>query len=520
MKTVAAAHSQPPPSRLDSHRLLETHRNTRPRPPRPPRLGSFLCLQDHTSTRQFRGTFATPSPGPRSWRETPKDPRFPRPVLVIHIGLRGPKGARGTPCRTMTGAWASGVPFDLTEGHTGHHPTPLSRNGEAQLSAVLPLATATCPPAATPGLPRACGPPPPCPAPRDVRPRTHVCWTCDFTEQETVQMPETRADSSDTDDVPSNNPCQVLPFATVRPDARTKTWCRLWPKMEVWFSQADPRRLRTAPHASQSPRLPTEPQGTEPEPFPSCCPLRGQPLSRNTTVSLHRGPPFHASSRRPDLPRCWRGPRTCITPESRDHPRTSRQSALSQQQQQQQPARLLDPFFRQPQSSTASSLRSDSHDRPSSSAFLVDRSQRLPFTDHLGATVDSTREALDTETRDVIAARTWWQVWSAKLVLGVFVCFSVLFSYEGTPQNLPTELCMSAKAAHSELRYPKMWSNSDCPDEGHDARGALLRHLCSTMNALVIADLVTKHARLDVYKYRTTHVGLASPLILLLMLTL
>ena len=32
------------------------------------------------------------------------------------------------------------------------------------------------------------------------------------------------------------------------------------------------------------------------------------------------------------------------------------------------------------------------------------------------------------------------------------------------------------------------------------------KELCSTMNALVIADLLTEQARLDVYKYLTTHV--------------
>ena len=35
---------------------------------------------------------------------------------------------------------------------------------------------------------------------------------------------------------------------------------------------------------------------------------------------------------------------------------------------------------------------------------------------------------------------------------------------------------MSAKAAHSEVYYPRMWSNSGCAHDGH-ARGAILRLL-------------------------------------------
>ena len=42
---------------------------------------------------------------------------------------------------------------------------------------------------------------------------------------------------------------------------------------------------------------------------------------------------------------------------------------------------------------------------------------------------------------------------------------------EGTPgkKPSPSELCMSAKAAHSGPDYPRMWSSNQCPHEGHDA---------------------------------------------------
>ena len=48
---------------------------------------------------------------------------------------------------------------------------------------------------------------------------------------------------------------------------------------------------------------------------------------------------------------------------------------------------------------------------------------------------------------------------------------------EGTPENLPSELCMSAKAAHSEVYYPRMWSYNGFAHDGHDARGAILKLL-------------------------------------------
>ena len=78
-----------------------------------------------------------------------------------------------------------------------------------------------------------------------------------------------------------------------------------------------------------------------------------------------------------------RGPRHVPPQRSECTPRTPRQKPV----QQQQPARLLDLVFPQPQSSTASSPRSDSHDRPSSPSFLAappwieDRHQRPPSTD-------------------------------------------------------------------------------------------------------------------------------------------
>ena len=38
---------------------------------------------------------------------------------------------------------------------------------------------------------------------------------------------------------------------------------------------------------------------------------------------------------------------------------------------------------------------------------------------------------------------------------------------EGHLKNLPPELGMSAKVAHSELGHPRLWSNKKCPQGGH-----------------------------------------------------
>ena len=150
---------------------------------------------------------------------------------------------------------------------------------------------------------------------QDVQPRTYVCQTCDFTEQETVRMPVTHTASSDTDDASTNDPRPVLSLATVHPDARTTICRRLLPKMEGF------QRLRTARAIALSP---------------------------------------------------------C----------TSRPLGV-------QPARIHDPSFRQPQSSTASSP-----------------AQAPPWTatrprsrSHMRLIVDDTRKAPDTETRDWV--RSW-----------------------------------------------------------------------------------------------------------------
>ena len=54
-----------------------------------------------------------------------------------------------------------------------------------------------------------------------------------------------QAASTGTDDGPASDACPVLTLATVRPDARTTTWCELLLEMEGWFSLPDRRRLRT-----------------------------------------------------------------------------------------------------------------------------------------------------------------------------------------------------------------------------------------------------------------------------------
>ena len=124
----------------------------------------------------------------------------------------------------------------------------------------------------------------------------YECWSCQITEQEMVHMPKTHADSSDTDVAPaprllSTPPrplaplpppslpppqCPVLSLATVRPDARTTTWC-----MGGWFSQSSSLRAL----------VPTKPQGKEPKPFLGCCPLCRLSPSRHTAVSVFRSSP-------------------------------------------------------------------------------------------------------------------------------------------------------------------------------------------------------------------------------------
>ena len=99
-------------------------------------------------------------------------------------------------------------------------------------------------------------------------------------------MPQ--AASSDTDDSLAGDPCPVLTLATVRPDARTTMWYKLFPEMEGWFSQLDFRRLRTARSSLEALVFPTEPQRTKHEPIPSGCLLCGQPSCSPTA--------FHNSS--------------------------------------------------------------------------------------------------------------------------------------------------------------------------------------------------------------------------------
>ena len=67
-------------------------------------------------------------------------------------------------------------------------------------------------------------------------PTSYRCQSCDLATQEPMSMPKTHASSSSTNDDAADDPT----------DSHTATWCRLLPKTEGWFSQADLRRLRTS----------------------------------------------------------------------------------------------------------------------------------------------------------------------------------------------------------------------------------------------------------------------------------
>ena len=187
--------------------------------------------------------------------------------------------------------------------------------------------------------------------------RRHVGWTSGFTDEETVQTLKAHADSSDTDDAPTDDPSPVLALATVGR--------RLLPKMEVFFFFEG--RSLTVTHGSfvsQSSRLLAETCSLR-------CPLRDQPPG-DAPIRSHEFDPHN--------------------------PR--RQLPSQQQHQQQQPARSHDPSSRHAQSSTASSPLSESHDssRAQGPPWIEDRSSSRPNV-HLWMTImDASRDSLDLET--------------------------------------------------------------------------------------------------------------------------
>ena len=180
----------------------------------------------------------------------------------------------------------------------------------------------------------------------------------DFSSTRTLKS---HAASSGTDDTLTNDTSLVLALAAVHPDARTKSWCDLLPKMEGCFSKAD---LRLLP-------IPRNRRERNPNTFLAaavCVPTR-QPLDELQYSAVLVG-----SSTTPTQSR-----ELCL--------RTSRRQSLSQHQHQQQPACALDPFFRQPLSSTPKSALSDSHHRQSSgsstqSGLLPENPSSPPSADH------------------------------------------------------------------------------------------------------------------------------------------
>ena len=254
-----------PPSRPAS--CLPAARITRPRGLRfssTQRWGPSLFFHDRTlASLKLDGTFATPSPGPRSWRETSGKPNAsssrglswpylldfeclnvhePPPHLRQHVWTPG-----GTQYRTSTDPRAPRILFGLNTGsirhHTLHHPANMSRFDEAS---VWPLAQPQqtpghiyVPPATTSGPSvahkpnTAVGATAPSPGDHETR----------HTDPRPTWTPKAHAAS---DDAFTDDPCPVLALATVRPDARTTTWRRLLPAgWKRGFSQADLRRLRT-----------------------------------------------------------------------------------------------------------------------------------------------------------------------------------------------------------------------------------------------------------------------------------
>ena len=232
---------------------------------------------DESTSLRLDGACATRPPGLRSWRgpwwskgtRGPWPPPYKRDFAGLSVHATPPS----TPCRTVTGPWASGPPIDLPEGptrrHSPHHPTPLPTNDDAMMwpSAQPPCATSTSASAATPGHPRTCWPLQSRPAswdtasPRRIHTRVPgrghscACRACGFTEQETVRRPKTHIDSSDTDDTSSIDPFPVLSLARVRPDARTTTRCRLLPHMDgvLWRLRTSRSSLRPLVYPNRSP---------------------------------------------------------------------------------------------------------------------------------------------------------------------------------------------------------------------------------------------------------------------------
>ena len=154
--------------------------------------GSMPLLTSHPSSRAV--PFATPSPGTRSWRETP-----------------GSQGSRGhihegcsydsCPVQDVRVAVVPSCPW-------GHGLTTQSSH-------------------------------------QVLWPISHSCQRRDFATSGLFPCgrptPIPRAD-----DDPADDPCPVLTLATARWDSRTTTRCRLLPKTEGWFSHTDLRRLHTS----------------------------------------------------------------------------------------------------------------------------------------------------------------------------------------------------------------------------------------------------------------------------------
>ena len=285
-----------PPSLLDSRfgpNLLDpAAAGCTPLPPGPPLHSSVP-----STSCKLDGIFAAPSPGPRSWRETTRRPvapdsldlswlnipdfaglnvHEPTPHLGQHVWTRG-----GTRCLTMTGLWTSVMPFDLpecsTRQHPLHRPKPPCMNGEAMIwSSAQPRVTpghCDMPTATTPGLPNACGPPPHRPAPKDtaipLRPHTGTSvpaptFVGHATARSRCPRPTPTPRTQTTLPRTAHAPC-----ATVGPKHAPRHVSDCRPKWK------DGSRRQALSSLSAL-------EGKDPEPLPSCCPHRGQPLSAGT----------------------------------------------------------------------------------------------------------------------------------------------------------------------------------------------------------------------------------------------
>ena len=172
------------------------------------------------------GTFATPSPGPRSWRDILGESEAPDargqswPGILDFVGQRARSATTHeatrldarTQCRTTTGDWPQNT-FRPTRGpsrqHTPHHPTTPSRNDEPMCGLQLGHQMLEDPVA---------------------KPRFHVCRTRSYPGRTRSPTPPPRTHTA----LPRTTPAWSRPsLRSPRPHhVMVKSRCRILPKTE------------------------------------------------------------------------------------------------------------------------------------------------------------------------------------------------------------------------------------------------------------------------------------------------